>query len=307
MERNCSPFKRSILGSDSGFTLIELLVTMMLGTLITALTIGATLSNRNIYQLDLVRTRLNQNLKGAMDVIGMDVREAGENLIDTFPAVEIIDGAPGEPDELILRRNLIDEVLKVCTQIDSGSGDNRVFLANASGEAGCDYASNTHNYQTWQNYRTDHDNSVRVFIYDIVAKEGEFFDYDSETDEGVTDYSISRSGGAWEHTYEVGSSSVYIIEEWRFKVDKTDPNDGLLQLIENGDDENPQNVVAGITDFQVRAHMQDGTVQDDLPRTDRWADLKSVEVTLTGRDYVRKEPLTRVLTARYFPRNILSN
>src|SRR5690606_6020349 len=82
--RRFSRLRRSILASDKGFTLVELLVTSFLGLIMLALTLSATTSNRRLYKYDLVRTRINQNMRSALDIMGIDVRQAGENLFSTF-------------------------------------------------------------------------------------------------------------------------------------------------------------------------------------------------------------------------------
>ena len=86
---------------------MELIVSAGIGLGLLAATAGVVMSNRGLFNVDMVRTKLNQNLRSSLDIVGMNVREAGENLPGAFPAVELIDGGAG-PDHLILRRNLLD-------------------------------------------------------------------------------------------------------------------------------------------------------------------------------------------------------
>ena len=150
---------------DRGFTLVELLVANLLGVIVVGMTISVVLQNRDLYQHDITRTRLNQNLRSALDVIGINAREAGENLPAGFPAVEVIDGPP---DELILRRNLIDEVLKLCQPITAGSGPGPAYFSAVGSEPGCSYADQTANYDAWRQERLDRGGVVSAYIYDPV-------------------------------------------------------------------------------------------------------------------------------------------
>src|SRR5690606_12792998 len=129
---------------NSGFTLVELMVAAGIGLGLLAATAGVVLSNRGLFNIDMVRTRLNQNLRSSLDIIGMNVREAGENLPGSFPAVELINGND-EPDELVLRRNLVDEVLKLCVVIDIGTAAPFIFAIPGTTQ-GCTYDDQQVNY-----------------------------------------------------------------------------------------------------------------------------------------------------------------
>jgi len=87
---------------------MELLVASFLGLIILALGAQSTLSLRRLYLHDIVRTRVNQDLRGSLDMIGVNIRQAGENFTMSFPAIQIVNGTGGAGDQLILRRNLLD-------------------------------------------------------------------------------------------------------------------------------------------------------------------------------------------------------
>jgi Tfp pilus assembly protein PilW len=292
----------SLLASDSGFTITELLVVSFLGLLMLALTLSATMSNRQLYRYDLVRTRINQNLRSALDIIGIDVREAGENLPSTFPAVEIIDGTAGAPDELIVRRNLVDEVFNVCVQIASGSGNTDVIVADDTLTVpGCDTTSNLTALTNWSAYRLAEGGTVKGYVYDRVNHVGEFFDLVDEQNNG-SNFRIVRAAGNWTNTYPVGASSIYILEEWRYRL-----QNGVLQIVTDQDTANPLDVVTDLTDFQVLATMQDTTTMNSFAVTDDWTEIATLQILLTGQDTIKGEVFSRTVSARFFPRNILSN
>jgi len=293
---------------NRGFTIIELLVATLVGTIVIGLALSSSLAVRDVYEKDLVRSRINENIRGAMSVLGATVREAGENLPGTFKAVEFVPGTGSASDELILRRNLKDEVLKVCQDITAGSSASSVYFALATGPQGCAYSDNAYNFNQWQTYRTAEGGSVQAYIYDHASGEGEFFEYTSETDTG-TSFAIVRSGGSWANDYSTDSAAVYILEEWHFSlVDDAGSDTKILRVVENGEETEAMNVMYGIYDFQVQAVMTDDSKQDNFASDETWVDLKAVEVTTVGLDYDRDGSTAfRTLTSQFFPRNILSN
>lgn len=293
--------KRSLHSSDRGFSVLELLVASFLGLLVTGLCVMAALFTRQTLGRDMVRTRINQNLRGALSILLNDGRLAGENLGPEFPAIEIIDGGGNVPDELVLRRNLLDEVLPVCTTITGGGNTNKIYFAIAGNTAGCIYASHTQDYNAWKAYREAHDNKVKAFIFDRVNKVGEFFTYIGESDAGDS-YYLRRDNGTWSRTYTVGAAAVYVLEEWRYSL-----SGDTAQVIDNRNIEQPYNVAFGLTNLQVKALMLDGTTKTSFDVQDEWTSLSRIEVTVTGMETFAKKPVLRSLTGRFFPRNILSN
>jgi prepilin-type N-terminal cleavage/methylation domain-containing protein len=121
--------KRSSRGCTEGFTLIELLVALMVTGIIAAATLTIALNTRGMFETDQHRTTINQNLRAGIDLLGIDVRQAGERLPFDAPAVQITDGSGGAPDVLILSRNMLDYVLPVCKDISAGSSSDSIFVA----------------------------------------------------------------------------------------------------------------------------------------------------------------------------------
>ncbi len=298
--------KPFLLNCDKGMTIIELMVASVVGLLLIAMTMGVTLANQNIYELDLARTRLNQNLRGAVEMMGVDIRQAGERLPAGFPAIEIVDGALGAPDELIVRRNVLDEVLTVCEDIAAGSSDSKIFLSSASVGASpaCVYGAQSSNFAAWSTYRSENGGTARVYIYNLATGNGEFITYVSETDSGSTLY-VEQSTGALSNDYAAENSAVYALEEWRYRLDTLGSGD-ILQVILNDDTANPMNVVFGLSDIQVQAIMQDGTVLDSFDSSNDWSDLESVQIDASGTERTGKQEANSRIISRYFPRNILS-
>jgi type IV pilus assembly protein PilW len=288
------------LNSDKGFTLPELLVGSFIGLIIVGMALSGTMASKRLFGFDMKRIQLDQNLRSAMDVIGGNLRVGGENLSRIFPAFEIVNGAGTAPDELIVRRNLLDEVLSVCSSVSAGTNQSVYFARTGSTASGCTISGQTFNYNSWQAHRVSKGGSVKAFVYDVTSKRGEFFDYTAEGSNG-SGYFVVRGSGNWLNAYPATSSSIYILEEWRLRLQDT-----VLQLSIDGDTAAPNNVVAGLTNFQVQAHKRDGTIMDTLGRTDDWSELTAIQVAVTASATVERQPISRTLTSRFFPRNILS-
>ncbi len=294
----CRPFTQI---SDRGFTLVELLVALGVSLAVVGMALATSIAQKRLYAQDAVRTRVNSDLRSIMAIMNVNVRQAGESLPGSFPAVEIIDGGSG-PDELVLRRNLLDEVLKLCAPITSGSNNASLYFALTTSLAGCDFTSNTSNYNAWRAERIAGGGQVDAYIYDSVTDLGEYFQYQSEGTNSSTDYYIGTSGHTWTNSYSTTGGVIYILEEWHFSL-----NNGLLQLVENADTANPKNIADGISDFKLRAILQDGTIKTSFNNSDQWTDLQSIEITLQASETFAGQTIERSLTSKFFPRNVLSN
>ena len=281
--------------------MVELMVVCFLGLLLTSLTLAITQTQRRSLGTDMARTRLTQNLRGALDIIGADVRIAGENLGSAFPAILVTDNGSGTPDTLTLRRNIINEVLPVCQAVSAGNS--QVYFAIPGNVAGCTRTGHANDYTKWRTQRlADSDQNVRAFIWDSAAKLGEYFDYTNEVDTGTAYYIVRGGAPSWSRTYPVGSSSVYMLEEWKFDV-----STNMLRVTREQQTGSINNVSFRINNFQVRILMQDNTVKTAFAATDSWSQIKAVEITLTGDDEYSKNLITRSVSSQFFPRNVLSN
>jgi len=287
--------------------LVALVVTLVIvGSIMTL-----AFSSQDVFETDKHRTTLNQNLRSGIDLLGIDVRQAGERLPGDAPAIEIIDGEDGGPDTLFLRRNLINEVLSVCKAIDAGSSADSIFIArkDASGKypPGCAPAGDLDsdgwpdNLEAWQDYRIAHGGVVLAYIHNPTTHVGEFFFYDHEDD--ATFHIHKYNEDAWLYDYEVPDNSrVYILEQKRFFVE-----DGVLKCVINEDTANPLNLVSHIADFQASAFFRDGTVLTTMNSAAIWSSLESVEVSLVAEEAWKDRSMERELVPRFFPRSAMSN
>lgn len=315
--------QREIHKSERGFTLPELVVASGVALMVMALALSSTLNSKEVMQRDLIRTRMTQNLRSGIDLLGIDIRLAGENLPSRVPAIEVINGANGAADELVVRRALVAETFTVCNILSSGSsnapevGLTGGIVTNTDGSTqvidSCDVDDPglTGRQTAWQEvFNSQPNEPLAAYIFDVNAQVGELF--------MVTGFNVN--GTTLELTPEVGSFSgwtngynqnavtrptlVLLIEEWRYRL-----QDRTVQIVVNGNTEDPVNVVTGITDMQFRVTMSDGTEVENFTSSMNWTNIDAVQVTLeaTDRDRARRQDLTRRMAAEFFPRNVLSN
>ena len=289
-------------------TVIELLVASSLSLILVGMTISAAVSNRGAYSHDIARTRLNQNLRGALDLLGSEMRQAGERLPPGFPAVEVTNNVSANSDQLIIRRNLLDEVLTVCTDITVSSGDNIMLSSTTTGRPpACNYGSQLVNFNAWHSYRLTQDNSrVKAYIYDFTTQFGQWVTISSDTNNGTSMY-LTKMSGAWAHPYTAGNTALYVLREWAFDLSTTAGQTDVLRIIQDQDTANPMRVAFGVDTFRVVARMQSGTNLETLTVTDGWTNLRAIQVTIAGSDSYKGRPISTTLTGDLFPRNILSN
>lgn len=300
---------------DRGYSLVEILIALGIGVLILGLLLTITLANRRLYVLDQSRTASNQNLRAALDLVVTDIRQAGERLPADFPAVEVRGG-----NEILVRRNLHDEVLLLCAPSGIQGNQDRIPVAVPNANIGalpeayrniCRMRDNNNNgmddrIEAWRAYRcqqdgnpscaggNQHEDKVWAYIYDPQRGVGEWFLYDAEDNSG---FQIHKGNGPWQRRYDLGAR-LYLLEERRYFV-----ANGLLMLGENGEPTTQASgVVAGVRDFQVWAQVA-GNRLSTFPQTGQsWRNLEGIELRLR----VRTGNLEREMVTRAVPRNVLS-
>jgi type IV pilus assembly protein PilW len=274
-----------------------------------AVTLAVTLSTRGSYDADRTRTGVNQNLRAALDRIGVEIRQAGERLPSDVPAIEITDGAGGAPDTLILRRNLVDEVLPLCGSLDAGATDATVPIADpgASPRAGCapvddvDGDGFPDNVGAWRAFRDARGGGAWAWLYNPVLGTGEWLLYDAD---GADPSEIGRGDGqAWalDHADDQ-ACRLYLLEQRTYSLSP----DSLLEFTIDADTADPIHLSGHVLDFQARAVLDDGTVLDALDGSTPWTSLRAIEIVVVGRDQTAGRNIERSLAARFLPRNVLS-
>ena len=268
MNKQFIQLKQFTRDSNKGFTLLELLIALIVSSIILGLSLKLIVDQRQFFVQDQTRAQVNQNLRAPMDLVGTDIKQVGERLVGNtqLPVVKIINGGTG-PDELVLQRKVIDQVLPVCQSTISGTQSTiDVSVKGASGN--CTFSDgNTNgwpdNLEQWRNSRCSKDGNtvcdrtanvtndgcleqggtdrecLWAYIYDPVNKRGEFFLYAFEApDTSNNIYRIYRapsaigSNNTWQYTYTSNADPtknpvIYILEERDYKLVDNPNNSGV--------------------------------------------------------------------------------
>ncbi len=288
---------------NQGHTILELLVATGMTVVIAALLSSGLREQTNVYMTDLGRKRVQHNLRSAMDIVSMNVRQAGEGLDRSFPALTLTQSIDPATSVLTLRRKLVHEVMLACKPV-SQAATSIAVSDDQTTDSDCLPANVQTAVEAWQTERlAEEDDSLRIFIYDRVSHTGEFLDYNSENETDGDDFIITSPTS---HAYPSASTSLYVLEEYNFFLDD---DEHTLKLIVDGRTDSPDDVAYDIEQFQVSLLMKDGSAVTSLDpaSTSSWQDLRHVSITLRGEERWKGVLTDHSLTAEYFPRNVLSN
>jgi prepilin-type N-terminal cleavage/methylation domain-containing protein len=288
------------LRSQQGLTLLELLVTVIISSIILGVSLGLIVTQRRQYINQQATTDVNQTIQSAMDLIGIDVRQAGGKvgLGLGLPIIRIINGGGAAPDTLVLQSKLLTQDLTVCDQVNGNPASIRVVDKSA---VGCTFTDGLpsnglpDNVEEWRAYRCQisatkpactsppgdckqttpaslNDECTWAYIFNPDTGDGEFFLYSGEAQEGSAAnqrYRINKSGAtSITKTYPVGSK-LYILEERRYALGAPDAKgDRILELSLVDRDTNtvfnnaPLQIVNRLRDFQVKGIDTAGAEMD---------------------------------------------
>ena len=306
--------------AKGGFTIIELLVSAAITLMLLGLAFNLVLSNQKVYRLDKARTVTNQNLRAALDLIAADIRQAGERLPDTFPAIKVKNGK-----HLYVRKNLNDTVLPVCEDINENDTKTTITVSSTETEpAVCtivDDDNNTYDdrQEAWREYRCQQDGTsgcggdgrdleqVKAYIFSSALNEGEWFTYKGDD---LPDHQIEILSKTFSKNYAKGISSLYLLEEHHYKVNENN----VLVLSTNNDSDNTIKLIDNVEEFQVTVKVSG----DDNEKKDfnvggvenswhPWTKIEAINVTITVKESSGKHTVTRTISGSYFPRNVLSH
>ena len=201
--------KPSTHASTDGFSAVEVLVAMTITSVFAAAALSIAFSSQGLLEADERRTTVNQNLRAGIDLLGIDIRQAGERLPGDAPAIQIMDGSSGAPDRLMLRRNQLDYVMPLCKNITAGSSADSIFVGKKkiTGKVppGCYPVPDANgdgwpdNLEAWRAYRIANGGSVLAYIHNPITGLGEFFTYDAE--DNSTFHLHKANGANWQNDY----------------------------------------------------------------------------------------------------------
>lgn len=326
------------LSSYKGVTLGELLIGSLVSSVIISLGFMGFSWSRQIYLQDQQSNDINQTLRSVFEVVGSDIRQAGEGFAEdpNFPSLVISENSGNS--EIAIRRSLLTGSLPVCRQVVSGTSDAVVVVDETGSIAGCDVIDDDNNgwpdnLESWREYRVSNGATIRAFIYDGTGN-GEFFDYNGEetfaTDgssvmpspDVVASASITTHSHTWANTYEAnGSSRIYLIEERRYRL-----RNNNLELVIDDDESQTSSIVGNLESFEIITHIQQDLSTDSsqrytctiippedstscdatLPNPYVWSQIRFIEIKPK---VLISNPLSAVETEqsqKVFPRNILN-
>jgi len=303
---------KTVQRRDAGFSILELLLALTIVLIGGAIAFSAAFGARRLYDADVVRNNLNQNLRSAADLIAAEVRQTAERLPTDFPALELVDIAAG--DRLTLRRHLVEIALQSCS--DLSIADSMIFVALPSGTGNCSILADNDsdgfpdNIQEYRDFRLQYGlgSSPTVlpngYIYDPSTKLGEWFSFENEEfDSGSGGWFLRLSGGSLTAGYPAANQPrIYLLDEIRF-----DLSSGTIELRRNGSSGTPLAVVDDIVEFQVALLLEDSTTATSFTVNDDWSRIQSVQLRMSAAGTVRNRTVTRTLTAEVLPRNVLSH
>jgi len=287
--------------NERGITLVELMVAMTLNSFVFAMVLSAALSNRQLYLEDIVRVRIASNLRTSADIVSMNVKQVGENLSSSFPALTLENGVGTESDILTIRRGVLNEVLSLCQQAVSASS--RLYVSySASDEAACKDAAISSLHANFESFRSENSDNARLYIFDSVNQTGEFLDFESSGNSSAEYYFDVSS---LSQTYEPITSFIFVIEEFKFA--HSDTNNSLV-MYRDGNVDDPQSVAFSVDSLSVILKMKDGPDLHSLGSMDpkNWKDVELVNIELIGKEEKFNKIITYSHNQDIFPRNIMS-
>jgi type II secretory pathway pseudopilin PulG len=191
--------------SSAGLSLVELLVAAVISTVILSVSLGLIVTQRRQYVNQQASTDTRQTLQAGMEMIGNDIRQAGEqtSVRTGLPVLRLFDGTSGAPDQLQIQRKLIAQELNVCRDVAAGNPGS-ITVADR-GDPTCGYSDGDTNgipddVQEWRTFRCQQDgvagcvappgncqqaggnnrDCVWAYLYDPISGQGEFFIYAGE-------------------------------------------------------------------------------------------------------------------------------
>ena len=142
-------FKVLTRTSNKGFTIIELLVGLIITVIIGGLAMEALITSGSMFANDKRDIDNSQNLSAILEIVGNDIRQAGEQIPDTnFPAIEIKQATPAiyltpgnttiNDSSTITIRRALTMPLTLCESIGTGTNPTTITIADvAVGTSNC--------------------------------------------------------------------------------------------------------------------------------------------------------------------------
>lgn len=329
-------------GYPAGLSLLELLVTVVISTVILSVSLGVIVSQRRQHLNQQANTDTGQTLRAGMDMIGNDIRQAGEQIGagTRLPVLSLVDGAASAPDRLVLQRKLIALELNVCSDVAAGSPT--AILVADKNNPNCIYSDGDTNgvpddVQEWTTFRCQQDDAdgcqtttppncqqaggsdrecAWAYLYDPVNGRGEFFVYAGErpNPSNVDQYQVNIQTIPAQTTFAnaypaANRPKLYLLEQRQYSLSAPDAKgDRTLQLqLTDARNRVTYAVVNRLRDFQAKVLSPSGWVDQfnaGSPPFENWQATQAVEVRLQSANTGPDAPAPlQTFTSQFYPRN----
>ena len=278
---------------NRGFTLIELIVGLLIMSIVGGLAMNAFIAASKDFNDDKKNIESSQNLSAILEIIGNDIKQAGEQInSNSFPTIEIspntVSGSIITESSTVVIRRALTQVLTLCAEIPANATPTELIVADTAQIAtnsNCNplpLQSDTSlpklpsSLRDVRNYRCKLDNingvytsttsdfcetpklspdleKVRAALFDSA---GNFRVFNYTDDAVVTadaQFKIIIENLASQATASAIGSQIYLIEERVYKLD----NDGILKMSRDGGAFEP--LIKGVTKFKVSARLYSNT------------------------------------------------
>jgi type IV pilus assembly protein PilW len=286
-------------------------VALAVAGILLGLLLPIVLSNRRVVQLDQARTSANQTLRAAQQLLGSDVRIAGERFGEGLALSPIELSVSGDDSVVTLRRNL-EDALPVCEALSSG--DTSILVADWDGSTGEPQCAVNRTVDVggteWpatlaahRQLAEDAGGSLRAFLFDPSTRTGQWFEMTVPTGSSQPDSVSCASDCAWDASANYGpvsESYVAILETIVYRL-----NDGVLERVDVSSGE-VLRIASGIASFDVTATFADGSTATELASDADWREIASLELDVRVERREGESLADRSLQTRLFPRNVLS-
>ncbi|WP_309743179.1 prepilin-type N-terminal cleavage/methylation domain-containing protein [Chamaesiphon sp. OTE_20_metabat_361] len=286
-------WKVLIRNFSRGFTLIELIVGLLIMSIVGGLAMNAFIAASKDFNEDKKDIESSQNLSAILEIIGNDIKQAGEQINrNSFPTIEIssntVSGSIITESSTVVIRRALTQALTLCATIPANTTPTELIVADNTQTAtspNCNplplqldtsLPKLSSSLRDVRNYRCKLDNingvytsttsdfcqtpksspdleKVRAAVFDS-ADNFRVFNY---TDDAVvtadTKFKIVIDSLASQATASAIGSPIYLIEERVYKLD----NDGILKMSIDGGSFQP--LIKGVTKFKVSARLYSDT------------------------------------------------
>ncbi len=247
----------------AGFALVEMLAALTVAALATAAALTLTLSSRKLYETDQRRTDVNQNLRSALDLIGIDLRQAGERLPGGLPGDrdrERRRRVPGHADRAPQppRRG----AAALCSRSTAGRARPRCGSPTPGTRLGCAPVSDPDadgwpdNIDEWRDWRIAPGRHVKAYVYNPIDRQGEFFVYDDDGDDDRAGSTCGRPALGRHLPGRPAGCGSTCSRSGRYRL----PGRRPAVPDQRRHCRDAVNLVTRLVDFQLRALLEDGTI-----------------------------------------------